>query len=232
MITNLLTGNPASAVVGYKRCRPDKVAITKYLGPTLPYVHYRPTEGPLITMTTRNESPSTPTDDLPRVDPPARVSRPVRVYAAFLATGVGRWLAKNIAPKADPWLLRATGGQLAMGLMLPSALLTTTGAKTGQPRTNPVFYFHDGPDVIVIASNYGADKHPAWYHNLTADPRVQIATNGGGPVMSADAVSDPAERERLWAIADRIYPLWPDYRRHAARCHRTIPIIRLRAAAV
>ena len=183
-------------------------------------------------MTARNESPSTPTDDLPRVDPPARVSRPVRVYAAFLATGVGRWLAKNIAPKADPWLLRATGGQLAMGLMLPSALLTTTGAKTGQPRTNPVFYFHDGPDVIVIASNYGADKHPAWYYNLTADPRVQIATNGGGPVMSADAVSDPVERERLWAMADRIYPLWPDYRRHAARCHRTIPIIRLRATAV
>ena len=146
-------------------------------------------------MTTRNESPSTPTDDLPRVDPPARVSRPVRAYAAFLATGVGRWLAKNIAPKVDPWLLRATGGRLAMGLMLPSALLTTTGAKTGQPRTNPVFYFHDGPDVIVIASNYGADKHPAWYHNLTANPRVQIATNGGGPVMSANAVSDPAERE-------------------------------------
>ena len=183
-------------------------------------------------MTTRNESPSTPTDDLPRVDPPARVSRPVRAYAAFLATGVGRWLAKNIAPKVDPWLLRATGGRLAMGLMLPSALLTTTGAKTGQPRTNPVFYFHDGPDVIVIASNYGADKHPAWYHNLTANPRVQIATNGGGPVMTADAVSDPAERERLWAMADRVYPLWPDYRRRAARCHRTIPIIRLRATAV
>jgi hypothetical protein len=69
-------------------------------------------------MTTRNESPSTPTDDLPQVDPPAGVSRPVRAYAAFLRTGVGRWLAKNIAPKVDPWLLRATGGRLAMGLML------------------------------------------------------------------------------------------------------------------
>jgi len=182
-------------------------------------------------MTPRNGSPSTPTDDLPQVDPPARVSRPVRAYAAFLRTGVGRWLAKNIAPKVDPWLLRATGGRLAMGAMLPSALLTTTGAKTGQPRTNPVFYFHDAPDVIVIASNYGADKHPAWYYNLSANPRVQIATNGGGPVMSADAVSDPAERKRLWAMADRVYPLWPDYRRHAARCHRTIPIIRLSAAA-
>ena len=85
--------------------------------------------------------------------------------------------------------------------------------------------------MIVIAYNYGADRHPAWYHNLTANPRVQIATNGGGAVMTANAVSDPAERKRLWAMADRIYPLWPDYRRRAARCDRTIPIIRLHAAA-
>ena len=62
-------------------------------------------------MTTHNESPSTPSDDLPRVDPPDRVSRPVRVYAAFLATGVGRWLAKNIAPKVDRWLLLEPPGQ-------------------------------------------------------------------------------------------------------------------------
>ncbi|MGA8253266.1 MAG: nitroreductase/quinone reductase family protein [Mycobacterium sp.] len=182
-------------------------------------------------MTTHNDSASIPTDGPPRVDPPARVGRLVRAYAAFLATGVGRWIAKNIAPKVDPWLLRATGGRLGMGLILPSALLTTTGAKTGQPRTNPVFYFHDGPDVIVIASNYGNDKHPAWYHNLIANPRVQIATNGGRPVMTAAAVSDPAERKRLWGMADRVYPLWPDYRRRAARGHRTIPIIRLSAAA-
>src|ERR1700739_4519776 len=118
-------------------------------------------------MPPRNDPPNTPTEDLPRVDPPARVSRPVRAYAAFLRTGVGRWLAKNIAPEGEPWLLRATGGRLAMGLMLPSALLTTTGAKTGQPRTNPVFYFHDGPDVIVIASNYGADNHHPWYPTIT-----------------------------------------------------------------
>ena len=180
---------------------------------------------------TAHTSPSTATHELPRVDPPAMVSLTVRAFAAFLATGLGRWIAKNVSPKVDPWLLRATGGRLSMGLMLPSALLTTTGAKTGQPRTNPVFYFHDGPDVIVIASNYGHDKHPAWYYNASANPRVQIATNGGGPVMTANAVTDPAERKRLWAMADRIYPLWPDYRRRAARCHRTIPIIRLQAAA-
>jgi deazaflavin-dependent oxidoreductase (nitroreductase family) len=182
-------------------------------------------------MSTTNDLSSTPTADLPRVDPPARVSRPVRVYAAFLATDVGRWIAKNVAPKLDPWLLRSSRGRLSMGLMLPSALLTTTGAKTGQPRTNPVFYFHDGPDVIVIASNYGNDKNPAWYYNLHANPRARISTNGGGPLLAVTEVCDPAERERLWDMADRVYPLWPDYRRRAARCRRTIPILRLRAAA-
>jgi hypothetical protein len=49
-------------------------------------------------------------------------------------------------------------------------------------------------------------------------------------VTTATEVSDPAEWERIWAMADRVYPLWPDYCRRAARCHRTIPIIRLRAA--
>jgi deazaflavin-dependent oxidoreductase (nitroreductase family) len=170
------------------------------------------------------------TAHLPRVDPPARVSLRVRALAAFLATEVGGWVAKTIAPRLDPWLLRATGGRVSMGLMMPSALLTTTGAKTGQPRTNPVFYFHDGCDVIVIASNYGDGKNPAWYSNLTANPRVQISKNGSGPVMAACEVSDPGERERIWAMADRVYPLWPDYRRRAAGRHRTIPIIRLSAA--
>jgi deazaflavin-dependent oxidoreductase (nitroreductase family) len=180
--------------------------------------------------TTRNDLPSTCTTDLPRVDPPARVSLRVRAFAAFLETSLGRWIAKNVAPKVDPWLLRATGGRLSMGLMLPSALLTTTGAKTGQPRTNPVFYFHDGADVIVIASNYGDDKHPAWYYNVRANPKVQIATHGGGPVLTASEVTDLAERKRVWAMADRIYPLWVDYRRRAGQGQRTIPIFRLRTA--
>ena len=91
-------------------------------------------------MTTRNESPSTPTDDLPRVDPPARVSRPVRACAAFLANWRRPVLAKNIAPSANPWLLRAIGADWPR----ESSCLRhcSTGVKAGQPRTNPAFYFH------------------------------------------------------------------------------------------
>ncbi len=168
-------------------------------------------------------------DLLPRVDPQRLASRSLRAYAAFLRTNGGRWVAMNIAPRIDPWLLAKTRGRLGMGLMLPSALLTTIGAKSRQPRTNAVLYFHDGPDVVVIASNFGTDKHPSWYHNLVANPRVQIAKTSGGPTMIAAEVTEPAERERLWAMADQIYPLYADYRERAARINRTIPIIRLRA---
>ena len=164
---------------------------------------------------------------LPRVDPADRTSLSLRSYASFLGTAPGRWIAINIASKVDPWLLRVTGGRVGMGLMLPSTLLTTTGAKSGLPRTNAVLYFHDGSDVIVIAASYGRPAHPAWYYNLKSHPRVRIGTAGGGLELTATEVTDVDERNRLWAMADRIYPLFADYRDRATRTDRTIPIIRL-----
>jgi deazaflavin-dependent oxidoreductase (nitroreductase family) len=164
---------------------------------------------------------------LPRVDPADRLSLPLRGYASFLGTAPGRWIAINVASKVDPWLLRVTRGRVGMGLMLPSTLLTTTGAKSGLPRTNAVLYFHDGPDVIVIAASYGRPAHPAWYYNLKAHPRVRIGTAGGGLELTATEVTDADERNRLWAMADRIYPLFADYRDRATHTNRTIPIIRL-----
>lgn len=167
--------------------------------------------------------------DLPRVDPTGEMSAGLRAYARFLRTSVGRWTAINVAPRVDPVLLRATGGRLSSGLILPTALLTTTGARSGQPRVNPVLYFHDGDDVIVVASSYGRDRHPAWYHNLRAHPEVTLSRTGGGPARTAAVIDDPAELSRLWALADRVYPLFADYRTAAARVDRTIPMVRITA---
>lgn len=158
------------------------------------------------------------------VDPTRQADPLRRAYVAFLGTRAGRWTAINIAPKIDPWLLNVSRGRLGMALMLPSTLITTTGAKSAQPRTNAVLYFHDGADVIVIASSYGRDSHPAWYYNLKANPRVTI---GAGQQMTATEVIDESERARLWASADRVYPLFADYRVRAATLGRVIPIIRL-----
>ncbi len=57
---------------------------------------------------------------------------------------------------------------------MPFVSMTTTGAKSGEPRTAAVLYFNDGDDVILIASNYGGTRHPAWYHNLKANPTAEL----------------------------------------------------------
>ena len=110
-----------------------------------------------------------------------------------------------------------------MGLVLPTALLETRGAKSGAVRRNAVIYFHDRDRVTIVASKAGAAKHPAWFHNLVAHPDVTF----GGLPMRAMVVSDEAERNRIWALADRVFAPYATYRREAAQAHRTIPIVQL-----
>ncbi len=125
--------------------------------------------------------------------------------------------------KVDPYLLRVTRGHLGMGLVLPTALLETRGAKSGATRRNAVIYFHDQNRVTIVASKAGAPKHPAWFHNLVAHPDVTF----GGIPMRATVVSDEAERDRIWVLADRVFVPYATYRREAAQAQRTIPIVQL-----
>jgi len=120
-------------------------------------------------------------------------------------------------------LLRATGGRLATTLMFPTAVLETTGAKSGGRRQNAIIYFHDGDRVTIIASNAGSARHPSWYHNLRARRDVVF----GGSAMRATVVEDETERKRLWELADRVFPAFATYRRDAAKVNRTIPIVQL-----
>jgi deazaflavin-dependent oxidoreductase (nitroreductase family) len=146
-----------------------------------------------------------------------------RAFAAFSATRLGRFLSRNVAWKVDPYLLRATKGRVGLGLVLPTALLETRGAKSGAVRRNGVIYFHDGDRVTIVASKAGDAHHPAWFHNLQANPDVMV----GGIPMRATVVQDEAERRRLWALADRVFAPYATYRRDAARANRTIPIVQL-----
>jgi deazaflavin-dependent oxidoreductase (nitroreductase family) len=160
---------------------------------------------------------------LKHVDPHRPRGRFYRAFARFSASKVGRFISQHVGWKLDPYLLRATGGRLGMGLVLPTALLDTRGAKTGELRRHAVIYFHDGERVTIVASLAGAVKHPAWYHNLVADPDVVL----GGHPMRATVVTDEAERERLWALADNVFAPFVEYRKKAAVAHRTIPIVQL-----
>jgi len=159
------------------------------------------------------------------VDPNRPRSWFSRAYARFSTTHLGRLISVKFAWRVDPHLLRATGGRIGTGLVLPTALLETRGAKSGALRRNAVIYFHDDEQVIIIASKAGDPKHPAWFHNLRAHPDV---TFGGIPVR-ATVVGDEAERRRLWALADRVFAPFSTYRRDAAKVNRTIPIVLLTA---
>jgi deazaflavin-dependent oxidoreductase (nitroreductase family) len=145
------------------------------------------------------------------------------MYVRLAGTRPIGWLSRLLAWRLDPYLLRLTRGRLGMGLILPTALLETRGARTGRPRRNAVIYFHDGERVTIVASKLGLPEHPAWFHNLRANPLVEF----DGEPFRAEVVDDEASRARLWELADRIFPGYAAYRRRAARVGRTIPIVQL-----
>ena len=100
-------------------------------------------------------------------------------------------------------------------------LLTTTGAKTGQPHTTPMMFVPDGDRLLVIASNMGAPKAPDWYVNLLADPIVQIEVGD----ESYQAVATPLtgeEYELSWASIKEGYPFFADHEKQAGR---VIPVV-------
>ncbi|MGV9408582.1 nitroreductase/quinone reductase family protein [Nocardia sp. NPDC003693] len=147
----------------------------------------------------------------------------VRAYAAFATGRLPRFVSRQIAWKLDPLLLRLTRGRLATTLIFPTAVLETTGAKTGARRRNAIIYFTDGDHVVIVASHAGSATNPSWYHNLLANPDVRFDNTP----MRATVIAEEAERQRLWVIADRVFPAYNTYRREAARAGRTVPIIRL-----
>lgn len=149
-----------------------------------------------------------------------------KTWAHSVATPFGLWLSRHISWKVDPLLLRLTGGRIGTALVIPTLLLETTGARSGRPRRNGVIYFSDGDRVILVASNAGAPRHPAWFFNVRANPAVKL----NGRPFQARVVEEETERARLWELADRVFPPFASYREQAARSDRTIPILQFTAA--
>jgi len=159
------------------------------------------------------------------VDPYAPRGPLYRAYVRFLGTRLAAWLSMKIVWKIDPYLLRLTRGRLGMGLIVPTVLLETRGARSGLARRNGVIYFHDGEWVVIVASKLGAPEHPAWFYNATVHPDVHL----NGRPFRAELVEDEAEQTRIWALADRVFPPYAAYRERAAKSGRTIPLLRLTA---
>jgi deazaflavin-dependent oxidoreductase (nitroreductase family) len=132
------------------------------------------------------------------------------------------WYLVNVGNKIDPYLMRATGGRLKSTVNAPTVLLVHKGAKSGKQRSTPLAYFTQGEDAILIASRGGARHHPAWYHNVLADPDVELWSKGGGGRSHAHE-AEGAERERLWELATSFYPGFATYQERAG--DRQIPVI-------
>lgn len=166
---------------------------------------------------------------LRRVDPMARKSVVRRGLEAFGRSKTGRWYGIHVAAPMDAKLLKATGGRVRLVASLPTALLESTGARSGQPRETPVVYFHPdaaADDVVLIASSFGREKHPAWFHNLVAHPDCRL---NGRPFVARE-ITDPVEYEQLYRLAITVYRGYADYRTQAAKSGRTIPVLRLTPA--
>jgi deazaflavin-dependent oxidoreductase (nitroreductase family) len=103
----------------------------------------------------------------------------------------------------------------------PSLLLTTTGRKSGEPKTQALIFGRDGDDFLVIASTGGAPVHPQWYRNLLADPRAEIQVKGDRFPVVARTASDH-EKPRLWKIMTEV---WPNYDVYQTRTDRVIPLV-------
>ena len=127
-------------------------------------------------------------------------------------------------------VLKVTGGRRGWTVQgMPALELTTTGRRSGQPRTvmltSPV---QDGPAIVVVGSRGGDDQAPAWYLNLCADPDVEVSYQGAPSVRMRARVASAEERARLWplVIADHA-----NYAAYQTRTSREIPLVLLEAPA-
>jgi deazaflavin-dependent oxidoreductase (nitroreductase family) len=134
-------------------------------------------------------------------------------------------VALKVAPFMDKVISKATRGRFTMtSLIVPTLVLTTTGAKTGQPRTTPLACMPDGEGVFyVVGSNFGTEKHPAWTGNLIKNPRATVVY--GGQTMQVDArfLSDE-EKAEVWP---RLTKVWPTYDHYTTKTDRNLRVFRL-----
>jgi deazaflavin-dependent oxidoreductase (nitroreductase family) len=127
----------------------------------------------------------------------------------------------------DRVVFRATRGRatfVSWVAGLPVVMLTTTGAKSGRRHTCPLVALPDGDRMVVIASNYGQERNPAWYHNLRANPAATVYFEGVTRQVVARELEGEA-RYRHYERGIEVYPGWTQYRKRAA--HRRIPVLEL-----
>ena len=133
-------------------------------------------------------------------------------------------MLQNALTSMHSMIYRASGGRIGGQIIgLGVLLLTTTGSKSGEPRTTPLGYIRDGEAYVIVASNGGSDRHPAWYFNLRRQPHARIQVRDETLEVTATTM-EGTERERVWA---RVVQDGPGYAGYEKRTSRPIPLVRL-----
>jgi F420H(2)-dependent quinone reductase len=130
-----------------------------------------------------------------------------------------------VFPAIDRVLIPLTRGRLKVAVGQPILLLHTRGARSGEARTSPLLYTPHGEGFVVVASKAGAAGHPAWYHNIRANPDAVAVDVGGRRIPVRPRVVEGAEREDLWRRVNDNYNGYEVYQGRAGS--RTIPVLLL-----
>jgi deazaflavin-dependent oxidoreductase (nitroreductase family) len=142
----------------------------------------------------------------------------------FASSGPGSWLFARVLHHLDKPVFRLSGERFTLTSLLaglPMAMLTTTGAKSGRPRTVPVLGLPTPDGLAVISSNYGKERHPAWYHNLRANPEGKVSVKEDKRTFRA-VEAEGERRDRIWQEALKVYPGFATYEQRAS--HRRIAV--------
>lgn len=161
------------------------------------------------------------------VDPEQPPTRYQRFMHRLAATAAARWFGIHVGARVDPTLYRLTRGRWATTSFFPLVLMTAKGRKSGEPRTVALLYFTQGEEVILTASSFGRQKHPAWYSNARANPEVELTQRGSTFRYRVREVTG-AERDDLYDLSKRLYHGYGLYEKRATE--RTIPMLALRPA--
>lgn len=152
-----------------------------------------------------------------------------RALSRFAASKPGSWFYLNVANPIDRRLLPLTGGRLSLSIGQPVLCLEVLGAKSGQMRRTPLLFKEVDGEIAMVASATGRPKHPAWYHNVVANPQVKIYAPSGLSGEYIGRVASPEERERLWPEMVDLYPGFTVYEGRTEGL-RQIPIVVLTRA--
>ncbi|MDJ0868671.1 MAG: nitroreductase/quinone reductase family protein [Myxococcota bacterium] len=149
-----------------------------------------------------------------------------RLIVWLSTSAVATWWIGHVASRLDPLIFRATNGRLtSMGPpAMPMLTLTTTGRRSGQPRSVHLACVEHGDDQLVVASAMGQPRHPAWRYNLDANPDVEIQARGERYAARAEALSDD-EKRAVWPTVRTAIPQLGVYEK---RTDRNIRVYRLR----